>query len=269
MKDNGHWVMYTYEAGGIGEKLKFYVPDGKPSEKITRRERDALKKYEQKIRSAQRSLARIINQNFHTGDYLIGLDYSASGMDKILTWGRKNGLPVDSMDEQEARDAVWEAAAHELENCLRRVKRELDKEGIELKYVAITSDMDPDTKEQVRVHHHLLVNKEALGAFLKKWKNMGSVDYEALWSNQRDRTWIAEYFLDQVRRIPDAKKYRYSRNLKKVKPKKRVCVSDAEIRVPKNCKLLSRSEYVPGQIQYIRYELPPRHGSPPDGNCVA
>ena len=191
MKGTGHWVMYTYEAGSIGEKLKFYVPDGKPSERITRRERNALRKYEQKIRSAQRSLARIINASFHTGDYFIGVDYSAKGMEKILAWGRKKGMPVDSMDEAEKRDAVWEAAAHELECYLRRVTWELEKEGIELKYVAITSDMDPDTKEQVRVHHHLVINKEALPAFLKKWKNLGTVDYEAFWSNQKDRTWIS------------------------------------------------------------------------------
>ena len=259
----GYWVMYTYKAGDIGEKLKFYVPDGRPSEKITRRERNALRKYEQKVRSAQRSLARIINAGFQKGDILLGQDYSDKGMEKIIAWGRENGLPVDSLDPEEQRNAIWEAAAHELENCLRRVKRELDKDGIELKYVAITSDMDPDTKEQVRVHHHLVVNKEALGAFLKKWKKMGSVDYEHLWSNQKDRTRIAEYFLNQVRRIPEAKKYRYSRNLHKPQPKKRICHSDAEIRVPENCKLLSRSEYAPGQIQYIRYELPPKRGKSP------
>ena len=260
MKNSGHWVMYTYEAGGIGEKLKFFVPDGRPSERITRRERNALKRYEQKLRSAQRNLARLINANFHNGDLLLGMDYSSDGMDKILDWGRENNLPVDSTDDDERRDAVWEAAAHEMENCLRRVKRELDKNGIELKYVVITSDMDPETKKQVRVHHHLVINKEAKEAFLKKWKKMGTVDYETLWSNQKDRTWIAEYFLNQVRRIPDAKKYRYSRNLKRPQPKKRICHSEAEIRVPKNCNLLSRSEFVPGEIQYIRYELPPRHG---------
>lgn len=256
----GHWVMYTYEAGDIGEKLKFYVPDGRPSEKITRRERNALRKYEQKVRSAQRSLARIINAGFHKGDFLIGLDYSAKGMEKILAWGREHGLPVDSLDPDERRDAIWEAAAHEMELCLRRVKNELAKDGVELKYVAITSDMHPDTKEQVRVHHHLVVNKEAKEAFLKKWKKNGTVDFEGLWTNQKDRTWIAEYFLNQVRRIPEAKKYRYSRNLHKPQPKKRICHSEAEIRVPKNCKLLSRSEFAPGQIQYIRYELPPKRG---------
>lgn len=265
MKKGGHWVMYTYESGSIGEKLKFYVPDGKPSERITRKERSALKKLEQQLRSAQRILARVINANFHNGDYLIGLDYSQKGLEQIISWGRKNGLPVDSTDPEEQRDAIWESAAHEMENCLRRVKREMEKDGVELKYVAITSDMNPETKEQVRVHHHLVVNAEAKEAFLKKWAKMGNVEYEGLWTNQRDRTWIAEYFLNQVRRIPDAKKFRCSRNLHRPQPKKRVCMTDAEIRFPKNSKPLSRSEFIPGQLQYIRYELPPSRVRPPLG----
>lgn len=252
----GHWVMYTYEAGGIGEKLKFYVPDGKPGERMAKRVRSALKKYEQKIRFAQRRLARIINENFYAGDLLVGLDYSDAGLEKVIAMGREMGLAVDDPDHDIRRDAIWEAAAHEADNLLRRVKRELAKDGIELKYVVITSDQHPDTKEEVRVHHHLVVNKEAKEAFLKKWKKLGTVDYETFWSNQKDRTWIAEYFMNQVRRIPDAKKYRYSRNLRMPKPKKRECLTDAEIRLPKNCKLLCRGEYHPGQIMYMRYELP-------------
>ena len=269
MRRKGNWVQYTYEAGEIGEKLKFFVPDGKPGERYAKRERSALKRYEQKIRFSQRHLARIMNVNFTASAYLISADFSDYGLEKIKAWGRKKGLPVDSLDHQEQRDAIWCSAAHELDNFLRRVTRELEKDGNELKYVAITSDMDPNTKEEVRVHYHLVINGEALGACLKKWKKMGTVDYESLWSFDKDRTGIAEYFLNQVRRIPDAKKFRYSRNLKKAKRKKLVGLTDAEIRVPKNCKLLSRSEYAPGQIQYIRYELPPRHGSPPDDTTVA
>lgn len=264
----GHWVMYTYETGEVGEKLKFYVPD-ESTERIAKRERDALKKVKQNLRSATRKLARYINNNFFNGDLLIGLDYSDQGLEKILTWGRANDLPVDSEDEEIRRNAIWEAADHELNNLLRRVIRELKKEGIELKYAgAITSDMDPDTKEYVRVHHHLVVNKEAKEAFLKKWKKMGRVDYEYLWSNQKDRTWIAEYFMAQVRQIRNAKKFSCSRNLILPKPKKRICLSDALIRVPKNAKLLYLSEYAPGEAQYIRYELPPKYGKSatvPDG----
>lgn len=269
MRRKGNWVQYTYEAGEIGEKVKFYVPDGKPGENFAKRERNALRRYEQKLRYSQRSLARRMNVNFTAGDYLISVDFSNDGLEKIKEWGRKKGYPVDSPNHQESRDAVWMCASHELENYLRRVTRELEKDGIELKYVVIVSDMDPDTKEEVRVHYHLVVNKEALGAFLKKWKKMGSVDYEALWSYKKDRTWIAEYFLNQVRQIKDAKKFRYSRNLKRAKRKKLVGLTEAEIRVPKNCKLLSRSEYAPGQIQYIRYELPPRHSSLTDADAIA
>ena len=38
-------------------------------------------------------------------------------------------------------DAMRAAADHELQLVIRRVKRELDKAGVSLRYVAVTSDM--------------------------------------------------------------------------------------------------------------------------------
>lgn len=261
----GYWVVRTYEAGFVGEKTKFFVQGSRPTGKIRRKDRDAARKQEQNEYSAQKALARLINANFTAGDLLMGLDYSEEGMEKILTWARENGLPVDSEDEAQQMDAIWEAASHELDNALRRVKRRLKKQGMDLKAVYSTSDMDGETGEAVRVHHHLVVSAGTQDAFLDAWEKcgLGGVSWTPLWKDQEDRTPIAEYIIRQVRRIPDAKKYRSTRNLTRPQPKDRIALSDAELRVPTGGKLLFRQEFKPGRPQYIRYSLPPKRKKAP------
>lgn len=270
----GYFCIRTYEAGAIGEKTKFFVP-GKRAEngKLSRRQRNAIRKQEQNEYSSQKTLARILNANFGAGDLFLGLDYSDDGLKRVLEWGRKQGLPVDAEDESVRQDAVWEAAAHELDIALRRVRRKLDKEGVELKAVYITSDMDGETGEIVRVHHHLVVNGGVQEAFVKAWEKygLGGVSWSPLWDNQLDRTPIAEYLIKQVRRIPDAKKYRSTRNLVRPVPKTRVVYTDNELMVPKGGKLIFRQEMKAGgrvlvsdlnrQAQYIRYILPEKKRS--------
>lgn len=264
----GYYVIRTYESGAIGEKTKFFVPGKRPEGKLSRRQKNAVRKAEQNEYSAQKNLARILNGNFGEGDLLLGLDYSDIGMKRIEYWARKHDLPIDSDNEAERQNALWEAAAHELDIALRRVKRKLEKQDLELKAVYCTSDMDGDTGEMVRVHHHLVVNGEAREAFVEAWEKygLGSVDWEALWPDQLDRTPIAEYIIRQVRRIPDVKKYRCTRNLKRAKAKDRVVYTDNELQVPRGGTLIFRQEREQKlvfarrdcnrQSQYIRYVLP-------------
>lgn len=267
----GYFCIRTYEAGAIGEKTKFFVP-GKRAEngKLSRRQRNAIRKQEQNEYSSQKALARYINANFVAGDLFLGLDYSDEGLERVLNWGREHGLDVDSDDETVRQDAIWEAAAHELDIALRRVKRKLEKQDQELMAIYCTSDMDGDTGEIVRVHHHLIVKAGVQEAFLAAWEKygLGRVSWTPLWDNQIDRTPIAEYIIRQVRRIPDAKKYRSTRNLKRPVPKTRVVYTDNELKVPKGGTLIFRQEMKNGptvgrgdlsrQAQYIRYILPER-----------
>lgn len=266
----GYYVIRTYEAGAIGEKTKFFVPGKRPDGKMSRRQKNAVRKAEQNEYSAQKNLARIINANFSAGDLLMGLDYSDNGLKRIYAWARKNDLPIDSENEEERQNAIWEAAAHELDIALRRVKRKLDKQNMELMAVYCTSDMDGDTGEIVRVHHHLVVKAEAREAFVEAWEKygLGSVDWEYLWPDQLDRTPIAEYIIRQVRRIPDVKKFRSTRNLVRPKARDRVVYTDNELQVPRGGKLIFRQEQeqklvfsrsdMNRQSQYIRYVLPER-----------
>lgn len=272
----GYFVIRTYKAGEIGEKTKFFVP-GKRSEKtLSKRQRAAIHKQEQNEYSAQKALARLINANFQAGDLFLGLDYNDAGLARVKAWARKQGLPINSQEEGERNDALWEAAAHELDIALRRVKRRLEKQGMELKAIYCTSDMDGDTGEIVRVHHHLIVNAGVQEAFLAAWEKygLGGVSWSALWDNQLDRTPIAEYIIKQVRRIPDAKKFRSTRNLVRPKPKDRIAYTDTELQVPRGGKLIYRQEYENKQTssrsyqnrqpQYIRYILPKKNEIPPD-----
>ena len=265
----GYFVISTYEAGDVGEKTKFFVPGKRPDDgKLSRRQKNAVKKQEQNEYSSQKRLAREINANFKAGDLFLGLDYSNEGLERIMQWGRAQGLPVDSEDFEECRNAIWEAAAHELDIALRRVKRRLDKQGIELKAIYCTSDMDGDTEEPERVHHHLIVPAGVQDAFLSAWEKygLGTVSWTPLWENQIDRTPIAEYIIKQVRRIPDAKKYRSTRNLIHPVPTRRIVSTDNELMVPRGGKLIFRQEYRNNvgdrddyrnyKSQYIRYITP-------------
>ena len=158
---------------------------------------------------------------------------------------------------------IWEAADHELNLCLRRAQSRAKARGIEIKAHLTTSDQKFDKKIQeyiqVRVHHHLVINRESLECFKEAWGELGGTDVEYLDQYGEDLTELANYIVGQVRRIPDAKKYRSTRNIVHPEPKDRIVSSDAELQVPRGGKLLFRREFSKsGQPQYIRYVLPPK-----------
>lgn len=270
MKETGYWVIRTYVSGNVGEKIKFFVPGARPKKK--KQYKSDVRKQEQNFYSSERNLARLINANFRQGNVILGLDYSAEGIgfieqkamemiqetEKSAAEKRACVCACDNnigiRDDEEFMRAVREAAEHELRLCFRRVKRVCEKKGIEFKCLAITSDMDGETGEAVRVHHHLIVSREVAEIFREKWTWGGS--FIETMRKQEDYTEIAHYFISQVRKIPDSKKYISTRNLVRPKPKDKVAVSGAEVRVPKGCKLLFRSEYNEHRPQYIRYYVP-------------
>lgn len=252
----GYWVIRTYEAGNVGEKIKYWVPGERPKKSAGRTASD-IRKVQQNEASAVKRVARLLNANFKEGDILLGLDYDESGMNKIISRAekiKKNRAARGENSEEELveeMEAIKIAAEQELKNYLRRVLRKA-----EIKYIAITSDMDGQTGESVRVHHHLVVNAEALEVCREKWTH-GRVRADRL-SGQADYTPVAAYLLEQVRRVPDAKKYRASRNLIIPRPKDRAAINGSELKVPRGGQLLHRNEFSPGMPQYIRYILPHR-----------
>lgn len=238
----GYWVIRTYTAGNIGEKIKYWVSGNKPVGSKKKIKTD-INRLEKNDKQSEKHLARILNANFgRQGGVLVGLDYSDEAYDKIFK-GCK--------DKKE----IIKAAKHQVTLCIRRVQREAKKKGIEVKAVPVTATLDGNTKEEVRVHHHIVVNKEAAELFGDKWKHGRSVDYEYLYSDQKDRTALAHYLMSQVEPIPGEKAYITTRNLEKVKCVDRIAKNGSEITLPRNSELLYRSAHTVGLSQYLRYRV--------------
>ena len=245
----GYWVIRTYKAGSVGEKTKFWV-DARRAPRNAKRLKTDVKKALANEHSAVKTVARLLNANFSKGDYLIGLDYSKAGYRKLI----KNIEGYRKMGEAERMEAIRTAAEHEMRLCFRRVSYALGKEELELKYLGVTSDMDGKTGEAVRIHHHIVVNREALEAFQAKW-TLGGVEYEEM-TGQKDYMAVAVYLMEQVRRIPDAKKYSPSRNLVRPQPVDRIAKDGRMLSPPKGAVVLEFEKYRIGRPQYMRYILP-------------
>lgn len=236
----GYWAIRTYRAGMVGEKIKYWVPGERPA-RSKRRLASDIRQQQRNEASAEKRMARLVHANFGRGGKLIRLSYDA---ENLAALGGGN------------EDEVFRAAHHELRLWLRRARRACAAAGVELKYIALTSDVDGKTGELVRVHHHVILSAEAAEIALAKW-TAGQTHQEWL-DGRPDKTELVKYLLGQVRRLPDEKKYIPSRNLEIPQPVDRIARSGAELAVPKGGMLLRRSEWCPGMPQYIRYIAPER-----------
>lgn len=248
----GYWIVRTYEAGNVGEKTKFFVPGARPT-RSQRRLRDAARKQAQNEYSAEKALARLLNANFTEGDLLVGLDYSDDGLARLEAWALRQGLPMET--EEERLDTMRAAAEHELQLMIRRVKRELDKLGLPLRYVAVTSDMDGDTGETVRVHHHLVVDQAVRTC---SWK-VGGPGRRGLEATLPADGLHAPGLLPDPAGAAGAGSQEVHLQQESApggKPKDRIAMSEAEVRVPKGGVLLFREAYHPGLSSTSRYILP-------------
>jgi len=241
MERSGKWMIRRYVSGKVVELSKFWVPEQtKPRSK--RKASSTPRKRDQNEREAVKRLARWINANFSHGDIWVTLTYSAEGMERIA---EKAGSDMD---------ALWEAANHQGKLFLRRMRRAMGK-GTEFRSILITSDIDGKTGERVRLHHHIIMPTAAFELWDEKW-GRGTVDYQIL-RDQDDYTPLAVYLLKQVRRLPDAKKYTPSRNLKPPAVEERISRKPGELRAPTGAKLLASGNYDSAVgNHYIRYVMP-------------
>lgn len=261
----GYWVVRTITAGKVGEKIKYWVPGAKPERRSKRKEKMAEQKAKQNKFSSVRNLSREINANFGAGGDLVGLDYSDEGLARLDKYIADHPDIIEPTGDPEADqlEARRIAAKRELVNFIRRVKRECQKQGIEIKITgAIVSDMDGKTAETVRVHHHLVCSGGVREILVDKWKELGGVDWSGLDKWQDDYTPVAEYLLKQVRPSKDEKKWTSTRNLAEPVMKDRVALTDSRLREPKGSKLIYTAEFYRGGSQYIRYILPQAENTP-------
>lgn len=259
---------------GVVERTRYLVGDNaKPRGR--RKKGSDSRKQESNFNQALRRVARILNCNADGFALLITLSYDAKGMDRIIAkldpdqqteiqklqapagkignWKPAGKARTEGQDDQYKRpalDALRKEAEKELTNWIRRMKR---KTG-ELKFLSVTSDIDGDTGELVRVHHHVVLMASAVSwDTIKNCWNSGGTDIKQL-RNQPDYTPIAVYLMRQVRRQPDAKKYRCSRGMAVPEIEEREVTGATEIKVPAGATVFERMEYTADSVgQYVRY----------------
>lgn len=88
-------------------------------------------------KNSKRNLVQVVNGNFTEGDIHVSATYKNKYLPKTV-----------------------EEAKRILTNFLRRVDGKMKKQGIELKYVAVTeyNFAKDDDEKTVRIHHHLIIN---------------------------------------------------------------------------------------------------------------
>lgn len=243
------WLMRKFVCkNGVVERTKY--PARIPAGSTKRERKKEIARASRAADNAERELARWLNNNFDPQeDIHLALTYSEGGYERLQL--RADKLRAEGTSQEYA---LIMAAQRELENFVRRVQYEIG--SAVLQYVAVTADLDGETGERVRVHHHIVVNKAALDACRKKWRRLGFVLEEELYQINGDFTALAHYLINQVRYIPNAKRYTLSRNLTPPvvsAPVEVTRYAEAEITIPAGCLLLHRSPYTRGASQYVRY----------------
>lgn len=251
---DGYWTIVTWEAGNVGEKIKYWIPGQRPTRSERKMKQD-IRKQKQNDGNAIRHLNRLLNVNFP----------ASKGIGLVLTYDDQHlhelsADPLYEYADPDQWDIAYENAEHQLQLFLRRCRRKCAAAGIEFRYIAITSDLKFSGKIQdyvhCRPHHHVVINPEAAEICLKEW-HMGQAMDRRL-DSEPDHYGLAEYLLKQVRRVREHKaRFTPSKNLKKPKESPpRFAPSDHEVQPPRGASLLFRSPYQPGRPQYIRYIMP-------------
>ena len=230
---------------GVVEVTQFVVGDKQSGGRKWHSAKSQEDKRDENARQAVRVAARILNCNYTPEDVLMTLTYSDEVWEKEFT-----GLEPDS---------ILEKAKDLLSSRIDKARKESKKAGCTMKTFAVTSDMDGETGEVVRVHHHVVLTKEAEFAMLHAW-DLGLVHTEQLY-RQDDYTPLAAYLLGQVRHREGKKKYSCSRNMVKPRVEEQVLeeIPETEIRVQPGARVLDRTPYREGVTsQYVRYKRKPR-----------
>lgn len=151
----------------------------------------SLKKIAANERESARRLARIINCNFGMGDLWVTLKYN-----------------------NERLPASYEEAKDNITRFLRKIRAEYKKEtGKSLRYIITTSQNNPRTRENARLHHHVVMDRVAYEVICRYWPE-DQVKYSVM-DNRGDHTAMAKYMIDNSPKEAGKKKWSCSKGLKK------------------------------------------------------
>ncbi len=118
---DGYWAIRKYTAGPIGETYKFWVPGKKPA-RMTASAKAGIRKQAQNAQNAVKTLARLLNENFRAGDYLLGLDYDEESYKRLEMALHNPSVACgdSSLCTREPFEDLWYAGRDELARGLRR-----------------------------------------------------------------------------------------------------------------------------------------------------
>lgn len=179
------WKEKTIEAGKVNEKITYLHCQSVGHSR--KRNKSVDEKMIENFNRRVRHLSRLINCNFGVNDYFVTLTYSNEASEQLL-----------SNMTSDVDDAEYEycEANKEIRSLIDRCRYHCKRHGIRFLCIYVTSNMDSDHGNPTRIHHHLLVNREAIEILTIQWTN-GYVDAEPL-KDQLDYIEIASYMLNQV-----------------------------------------------------------------------
>lgn len=193
------WKKKKVESGPVIEEI-IYLSNQTPKGLWKPKTKD--EKDNENLRRRIRDIGRMLNSNFSAGDYLMTLTYNRVSYRKIMA--------APSI-RRYRRQIAYMNAEHELSLFIKRCQYHANQSGVPFRSIFITSDIRKATGKYVRVHHHMVVNREALELVRSLWDN-GFVLEEEL-RDQADYTPIADYFMEQVWHVENKKSYGRTRNL--------------------------------------------------------
>lgn len=245
-EERGRWMVIRRTSGKVVELSTVWVSANTRPRRNKRKGTTTAQKQDENERDCVKRLARAINTNFRHGDLFLTVKYDDDGFADLVTQAmaiRKDG--------QDIEDVILAVSEKNCSNYMRRLKRALGRQGLDLRAITSTSDMDGETGEFVRPHHHIIIPRISFEEAAKLW-HAGSVEYQIL-RDQDDYTPLAVYICKQVRRRPDAKKYSCTRNLKKPVVNERWAAPGEVLKPDRHGKLTGRNQWEPGKPQYIRF----------------
>lgn len=187
---------YKIISGRVVETRRSWMPVRQTGEPIKKRgTRKAGASSEKKIKANEtesaRKLARVINSTVEAGDLLATLKYEDAH------------LP-----------ASYEEAEEDMSRFLRILRREFRKEhGRAPWLIWVTANWSPKRNAPARVHHHLIVERDAYALLGKLWQG-GGLNIEML-DGRADHSDLAAYLHANVQNQPAKKTWHTSRNVKR------------------------------------------------------
>ena len=179
------WIEKFVESGDVIEDILYLrSTERSPSD---RKGKSADEKYLENLNRRIRDLTRLLNCNFTARDYFVTLTYSRVGYAK---------LRADKPPKTPATPYVYKAAEKEIHKLIERCRYHCAKEGVIFKCIYVTANINPDTNNRARIHHHVVVNCEAMETLKRLWRH-GHVLVENV-KNEVDHVRLARYMMDQV-----------------------------------------------------------------------